>query len=115
MVRSSYLAEEHNIINPDVYVSSEVLQMASLSNGTTAILYPVMIHDPMDAMDQLRINVVSIDNDSGQVISSSTLPFLNGYDVNLAALDNDKVLIQHKCGEWDDDGLEYGGSQLWYL
>ena len=51
----------------------------------------------LDAMDQLRINVVSIDNDSGQVISSSTLPFLNGYDVNLAALDNDKVLIQHKC------------------
>ena len=52
------------------------------------------MNDPM-AGEYLSINVVSIDNDSGQVISSST-PFRNGYDVNLAALDNDKVLIQHR-------------------
>ena len=98
------LAEEPIIVNPDNWGNNnDILKMASLSSGTTAILYPVMIHDPMDTMDQLRINVVSIDNDSGQVISSSTLPFRNGYDVNLAALDNDKVLIQHSVSEWDDD------------
>ena len=93
------LAQEGTILtNSDVYVSSNnILNVASLSNGTTATLYPKqMIHDP-GCHYHLGINVVSIDNDSGQVISSSTLPFLNSYDVNLAALDNDKVLIQHKC------------------
>ena len=64
--------------------------MASLSSGTTAILYPKRMSDDGYATEYLGINVVSIDNDSGQVISSSTLPLRNGYDVNLAALDNDK-------------------------
>ena len=34
------LAEEPIIINPDNYGSSTILKMASLSSGTTAILYP---------------------------------------------------------------------------
>ena len=47
------LAEEPIIINPDVYVSNDILKMASLSSGTTAILYPKRIR-MMDTTESFR-------------------------------------------------------------